>query len=129
MDNKQLIRLAFQNVIEATSVDAHEIEKYFSKRYVQNVDGRTLLFEEFVAHVIKQKETVALAKVRFLNLICETNVVFSNHEVDVLKKDGSKAKFKVIAEFCIADGKIVSCDELTRMIEGEKSDRDLGSRH
>lgn len=129
MDNKELVRLAFRNVIEATSVDSGEIERYFSTQYVQEVDGKTLHFEEFVAHVKKQKETVASAKVDLIALISEGDVVFSNHEVNVLKKDGSRAKFKVIAQFLVRDGRIAACDELTRMIEGEKSDRDLGSRH
>lgn len=126
---KDLITGAFREVIENTSFNLASVNKYFSPQYVQNVDGKTLHFAEFVDHLKKQKESLSSAKVKFLALVSEGPIVFTNHEVSVIRKDGKQARFKILAQFTIADSKIVSCDELTKMIEGSAEDRDLGSRH
>ena len=54
--------------------------------------------------------------------------MFTNHHATALKPDGSEVKMHVIAEFRVRDGKIYYCDELTHMLSGSESDKDLGSR-
>jgi hypothetical protein len=48
--------------------------------------------------------------------------------VAVEKSSGDKSEFEVFARFTLAAGKIIRCEELTRMVSGTADDRDPGSR-
>lgn len=117
------------DVFEKKDVDEATIHRYISPDYVQHVDGKTLHYASFLAHIKKQKQVIDSMRFNFISMLHEGKTVFSNHEVSVIKKDGKKLKFKVIAEFTVEHGRIVACDELTHMIEGDTADAELGSRH
>jgi hypothetical protein len=55
--------------------------------------------------------------------------VFTIHVADVVKKIGNHVKIKVIAMFVIENGKIAKCDELTLLVKGDDSDKNLASCH
>lgn len=128
IETKQLIRDAFVNVLENPDATDATYADYFSKDYIQHVDGKTLNYDGFVAHMQTLKSVVETMKVTFEQLIVDGDKVCSVHVVDAIKKDGNEVQIKVIAYMQIKDKKIVFCDELTHMLKGEKSDRDLGSR-
>ena len=54
--NKSLVERAFQDVFASDAFDESAIARYFSPRYVQKTDGRTLDFPGFVAHVRELNE-------------------------------------------------------------------------
>lgn len=105
------------------------IEDNFSKKYIQRVDSVTLNYDQFVQHVHLQRKVVENVKITFLHLVEEGNTLASMHLVEAKKKDGSQLKAKIVAVFQFENNKLILCDELTYMIEGSESDRDLGRRH
>lgn len=106
------------------------ISEYFSKDYVQHVDGKVLHYEEFVKHVRVVKEATERLEFEFKTVVMEGRVVFTNHVVRVRTKEGREMHGQVIGEFRFDEGgKVCYCDELTRMESGEEGDRDLGSRY
>lgn len=127
--NKDLLKEAFRNIIEAPVVDEKQIARYFSQDYIQHVDGKTINYTQFVSHIHTQRKTLASIKVTFLNVVSEGDTVFSNHLIRAHTKDGRILHGKVIGEFTIRDGKITGCDELTHIVGGTEEDQDLGSRH
>ena len=62
-------------------------------------------------------------------MVAESDKVATIHRVNAIKHDDSHIEVQVNAFFQIKNNKIIFCDELTYLIQGEKSDRDLGSRH
>lgn len=128
-ETKIFVQEVFSNTIENMDATEETYAKYFSKDYVQYVDGKTLRYNDFVAHMKTQKSILKLAKVTFKYMLVEGDTVATIHFVHGLKKDGGIIEAQVNALFRIKDKKIVLCDELTHLIKGEKSDRDLGSRH
>ena len=62
-------------------------------------------------------------------MIVEEDHVATIHIVDAIKNNDEIIKVQVNALMQIKDKKIILCDELTYLIRGEKSDKDLGSRH
>lgn len=126
---KQLIQTALHEVVENMNASEETIARYFSKDYIQKVDGKILNYAELVAHMRVQKAALMSAKVTIQYLITEGDFVASLHVVDAIKKDGSPVQVQVNAIFKIQEGKIVLCDELTHLIQGSHADRDLGSRH
>ncbi len=127
MDTKELIKAVFKLVFEEKVTDEETLSQYFSPSYVQTVNNETLDFEAFVKHIAHLQAKISACTITFKRLVAEDNVVFSNHMVDSTLQNGDHVRHHVIAEFEIQDGKIVKCDELTCLLEGHATYRDLGS--
>ena len=127
MNNKELIRTVFHLLFESESLDETVITSYFSTDYVQHVDNETLDFTEFISHIKKVREKIASCRINFNTLIVENNIVFSNHTVNAIMKNGASIQQHVLAEFRLCNGRINFCDELTCHQKGDKSESNLGS--
>jgi predicted SnoaL-like aldol condensation-catalyzing enzyme len=126
--NKSLVERAFQDVFASDALDEAAIARYFSPRYVQKTDGRTLDYAGFVAHVRELKRTLKNVKITFEHTISEGENVVSIHRAEAEKVAGGRVAIRVFALFVIDESRIVICDELTRLEEGATEDRDLASR-
>ncbi|MGE8555419.1 MAG: hypothetical protein ACN6OB_15980 [Chryseobacterium jejuense] len=124
---KQIIQQVFSNILENPVFDLSLIEKYFSKDYIQLVDHHQLNYDGFILHIKKLKEKVAEQKIDILNYAENENTIFTHHTAKSILKDGSIVRHKVLAEFTIQEGKIIRCDELTLLLEGNHTEKDLGS--
>lgn len=128
MNNKQRIMDLFRYVVQPSVLDTEVVASYIRPDYEQCVDGVTLDYEGFLSHMRSQKAVIASMDVEFLGLGAEGESVFSNHVVTAQKKDGGIIVVKVMAQFDFKDGRVIRCDELTRMLSGAAADRDIGSR-
>lgn len=127
---KQFILDVFNKTIgNIENVTPEICARYFSQDYIQYVDGRALTFNEFVAHMNTLKKVMTSIKIDFKHILIDGNKVATLHIVNGIKKNGDKVKAQVNAIIEIRDKKIVMCDELTHILEGNKSDHDLGSRY
>jgi predicted SnoaL-like aldol condensation-catalyzing enzyme len=126
--NKSLVERAFRDVFASDAFDEGAIARYFSPGYVQKTDGRELDFAGFVAHVRELKRTLKNVKITFEHSVAEGANIVSIHRAEAQKVAGGKVAVRVFALFVIEDGKIVLCDELTRLEQGGAEDRDLASR-
>lgn len=124
---KNFIKKVFEDVIENMAADETVISQYFSPSYVQHVDGHTLDYQDFVQHMKTQKKRIHSAKVTIDRCLAEDNKICTVHRVEMSKKNGEHIAAKVISYFELEKGKIVLCDELTKIIEGHKEDQDIGS--
>ncbi|MEJ5048446.1 hypothetical protein WH221_01340 [Chryseobacterium culicis] len=124
---KHFIQQVFSEVLENPAFDELLIEKYFSKDYIQLVDRQQLNYQEFVLHIKKLKEKVAEQKIEFISHAENSNIIFTHHVVNSKLKDGSFVIHKVLAEFTIQNNKIIRCDELTVVLEGNQAEKNLGS--
>lgn len=124
---KHIIQQVFNSILENPVFDLSLIEKYFSKDYIQFVDHTQLNYEEFILHIQKLKEKVAEQKITILNYAENGNIIFTHHMAKSVFRDGSIVQHKVLAEFTIQDDKIIQCDELTLLLEGNLTEKKLGS--
>jgi hypothetical protein len=69
-----------------------------------------------------------LRAIRFERAVAEGASVVSIHRAEADKVAGGRVAVRVFALFVIEEGKIVLCDELTRLEQGAAEDRDLASR-
>ncbi len=127
MNNKNVIRDLFINLFENKSFKMEDLGNFIAPDYVQYVDGKTFNYKQFVEHINTLRLMIETCRVEFKTLVCEGDIVFSNHTVDIELTDGRKAKTQVIAEFHLREGKLYYCDELTHLIEGASDNRELGS--
>jgi hypothetical protein len=120
---------ALQNVVCNPEHSEHDIALYFDPAYQQVVDGHRLDYREFIEHMALLKSHTTQINVSVLSAVTEDQTVFTHHHVKAAKIQGEHCEFEVFARFTLSSGKIIRCDELTRMIHGTSGDRDLGGRH
>lgn len=128
MNSMQLVKLALDSVLGAQIGNLSVIEQFFSRSYVQIVDGKKIDFDGFVKHMQVLKEATESINITIKSIAQEGYRVHTQHYAKAIKKDGSCSEYEVFACFSLSDGKIVRCEELTRMIQGANSDHNLGSR-
>ncbi len=124
---KQFIQAAFNNVLENLPLADSVCDKYFSKNYIQYVDGKKLNYDDFILHLKMLQLKMKSIKITFKHIIVEDDKVATLHIVDGIKNDGEEVKVQVNALMQVQEGKIILCDELTHLIQGQASDKDLGS--
>ncbi|MBY7923446.1 nuclear transport factor 2 family protein [Vibrio fluvialis] len=127
MELKRLTHAALLAVIEAEHVDEREVERYFASSYQRVADGAVLNLSEFKQHFLTLKQLTRSMTVTVVAMAQQDEHVFSRHQVSVEKRNGEHSVVEVIAHFQWREGKIVRCDELSRVIDGDQSDRALAS--
>ncbi|HGV3502217.1 nuclear transport factor 2 family protein [Providencia rettgeri] len=128
MGKIQLVKQALDSVLGTQIGSLSVIEQFFSRDYIQIVDGKEIGFDEFVAHMKVLEEATESITITIKSIAEGDNCVHTQHIAKAMKKDGSYSEYEVFACFTILDNKIVRCEELTRMTQGNKHDSDLGSR-
>ncbi len=81
-----LFKKCMTDIIENTKAGEKEISRYLSPNYIQLTDGKRIDYRGFVQHIAVQKKLIVSARVRFIQIIVQDNIVSTNHEVDVVKK-------------------------------------------
>lgn len=124
---QKLVAKFFEVLLDADkSVD--DVKPFFAKHYTQWVDGKSLDYDGFFRHVAALKEEVGSAHVEFIEFMVAGDTAADIHDVFVTKKNGEALHVRVIAFFTFENGQITSVREMTHLLNGNKSDHDLGSR-
>lgn len=126
--NKNLIRQMFRDVLEMDSWDEALIDRYFSPKYVQHVDGKTLDFAAFRDHIRELKKILTNLRFTIEHMVAEGDKVMEIHRVEGERRTGGTFAVRLFSLWVIENGKIVLCDEISRLEQGKAEDRDLGSR-
>lgn len=124
-----LIQEIFTEVFEKDEFDEAVCEKYFSKNYVQYVDGKKVDYAGFLEHVRALKSALHSMSFEFKHIVTQGNKIATLHIARGIKRDtGDKIEVQVNAMFEVQHNQLILCNELTRLIHGEERDQDLGSR-
>ncbi|MEU6173558.1 nuclear transport factor 2 family protein [Streptantibioticus parmotrematis] len=104
------------------------VDRHFSPEYRQRTDGAWANRAEFTAHIAHLRELVAEGEVAVHDELADGDRYADRHTVRVVKKDGSvvRTEVYVFARFA-EDGRFLTIEETTLMLEGSEADRDLGS--
>ena len=129
VQNKQFVQNMFRDVIENPRANSSIYKKYFSTDFVQYVDGKKNDYPHFLLHLQALKTAIKTVSIAVEHIVAEGDKVATVHTARGVKRDGSTFATQVNAVFQVKDSKIVLCNELTHLLTGSESDRDLGSRH
>ena len=102
--------------------------KYMSTDYVEHIDGKVFNFPQWLHHMSGLKEMMKSYSLTFDEVLAEGDKIAASYVVHATKKDGSKLEIRIIAIFKIKNGKMIYCDELTHVLNGEKKDQEIGSQ-
>ncbi|MFI8417622.1 nuclear transport factor 2 family protein [Serratia sp. NPDC078593] len=124
----EIVTQALRQVVACQQHQPTVIAAFFAQDYQQSVDGHTLDYLQFVQHMALLKQLTRSMTLRLLAVVAQGETVFTHHRVAVEKRDGSRSEVQVLAHFTVRAGRIVRCDELTRLLSGDAADADLASR-
>lgn len=124
---KNVIEKAFKSLTSLNATDK-DIARLHSGDYLQYTDGKTLNYEDFVNHVKALQRDIKSLKIVIHDMIFDGNKVVTRHTAYGVKKDEKEIEVQVIAVIEIKDNKFIVCHELSHLIKGEETDRDIGSR-
>lgn len=102
--------------------------KYMSKNYVEHIDGKVFNFQQWLHHMNGLKVLMKSYSLTFDEILAEDNKIAASYVVHAIKKNGSELDIRIIAIFKVKDGKLVYCDELTHLIKGNPSEKNIGSQ-
>ncbi|ROP60052.1 SnoaL-like protein [Enterobacter sp. BIGb0383] len=123
-----------RTVLEALAIisePAHSPERiasWFDPDYQQQVDGHVLNYAQFLIHMATLKTLTRRMTIDVKAIADNGDTVLTHHQVNVTKQDGQTSRIEVLAHFQCREGRIVRCDELTRLLTGDPADADLGQR-
>lgn len=123
-----LVLDVLQQVIANPDHCPAQLTACFSADYRQQVDGNVLNYEQFERHMALLKRQTSSMTLSVLAAAEQGEAVLTHHLVQVVKRDGSCSRVRVLAHFTVREGRICACDELTELLEGPPGDRDLGAR-
>ena len=124
--SKQLVKDAVIYALENMDPNM-DYSKYVSKNFINHVDDNVFNFNEWVKHQKDIKAIVKSMKPTFDLLVAEKDYVAAIYRIHIIKKDGSELDVKDMGFFKIKNHTIVYVDELTRLINGNKEDSNIGS--
>lgn len=123
------IGLALDELLNQRQLPLEDVlDRHFSPEYRQRTNGHWDDREAFFRHARKLREVVASARIEVLDEIRDGNRYADRHRVHVTKHDGGQAVQEVylFAELDAA-GRFLRVEEVTLMLEGVESDREMGS--
>ncbi len=123
---KKLVKDAVTYALETRDPDM-DYSKYVSKDFINPIDGNTFIYEQWVTHQKDIKAMTKSVKPTFDLMVAEGNHVAAIFRVNIIKNDGSELEVKDMAFFEIKNNKIVRVEELTRLLKGAETDKDIGS--
>ena len=126
--NTQLVKDAFK-VFSNINAKPEDFAKYFSPEFTQISDGHALNYQDFLAHVQAMHKTMKSIHLTFRQIAAEKNIVATHHIASGITQDGRAVKTEFFAFFTIKDHKIINCQEVSRMIQGDTADQNLSYRH
>ncbi len=122
MDNKTIIRTLFHTAFKAEFFDEERLGELLSPGYIQYANGFRLNFTQFIDHIKRVRALIRSCEITFETMVEENGIVFTNHIVRMELKNNCHSKSHVIAEFHVLNSKVVFCDELVRLLEGDKEE-------
>ena len=122
------IRSALDDILNQQRRPLEDVlDRHFSPDYRQRTNGHWDDREAFAQHARKLREVVASARIEVLDELRDGQRYADHHRVHVSKRDGTQVVQEVylFAELD-AEGRFARIEEITLMLEGAESDRDIG---
>ncbi|MFF3515246.1 nuclear transport factor 2 family protein [Streptomyces sp. NPDC002573] len=127
--NRTGIAAALADLLLDSGLDLREAAgRHFAPDYRQRTDGRWDDRDGFLEHIAHLRTVVAEVSVEVHDEMYDGTRYADRHTVHVTKRDGSTVRTEVylFGEFA-SDGRFRRIEEVTLMLEGSDTDRNLGS--
>jgi ketosteroid isomerase-like protein len=112
---RRLMEAAFANLLDPNE-PVSALSRFYAADCLQEVDGERMDYAQFLDHARQIRASTRSAKVRFEALATEGLAIAAIYTVASVSQKGEAANLEVFAFLTVADGKIASLKELTRVM-------------
>jgi hypothetical protein len=125
------IKAALGDLLNAPDLPLDDaIERHFLPTYSQRTDGICSDRSGFATHIAHLRSIIASVSIEVLDEFRDGTRYADRHIVDVAKTDGGRVTQEVYLFGELADdGRFAHIDETTLMLDGDETDRNIGSVH
>ncbi len=115
------------DILNRLFTDDIAVEALFRADYQQHSDGKTLNFADFKRHLSYLRQRVSKIQFNVLDVCLHEDTLGERHLVTITHLDQTESQLEVYMFIRFRDKKIESTHEVTRLVAGNITDRELAS--
>lgn len=125
MSNIALLKKIWGAVYDPAQEVSTVITHYFHPNYTQCINGVEMNIDEYISHVIEQKQNINITEIDYKEVVESGKDVFALYYPRGTNTEGLSVEAEVIAYFQFEEHKLKRIHGQVRLIEGCLSDVDM----
>ena len=126
MNNIDLLKDIWGSLYDSKITVSETIEKFFHKDYEQCINGVVMGRDQYIQHVIEQREKMTIDSMEYKHVIEKGNELFALYYPKGKSKNNNlPIEAEVIAYFYFSEQKLLKIHGQVRLIKGDYSDVDM----
>lgn len=121
----ELLKCIWDSIYDPNRDVIATINKYFHPEYEQCINGVTMNRDNYIAHVIEQKQNMKINKIKYKHSVERGNEVFALYYPEGVNQNNSAIEAEVIAYFQFEEQQLLKIHGQVRLIKGNLSDVDM----
>lgn len=125
MSNRELLKDIWGSLYDLKITVPEIIEKFFHRDYEQCINGVVMDRDQYIQHVIEQRENMTIDSIDYKHIIETGNELFALYYPKGKNKNNLPIEAEVIAYFYFSEQKILRIHGQVRLIKGDYADVDM----
>jgi hypothetical protein len=125
MTYSDLLKCIWQDVYNPKADTTEIIKKYFHPDYEQCINGVSLKRNEYIQHVLAQKQNMMITSIDYKHMLEKENELFALYYAEGKNTSNQSIEVEVIAYFLFENEQIFRIHGQVRLIKGNAADADM----
>lgn len=120
-----LLKNIWNSIYDPNTNTSDSIKQFFHQNYEQCINGVILNRDQYIKHVIEQKNNILINSMDYKNIIEKENELFALYFANGENKNNEPFQAEIILYVCFEDQKIIKIHGQVRLITGNLYDMDM----
>ncbi|WP_367607317.1 hypothetical protein [Legionella sp. W05-934-2] len=125
MSNTVLLKRIWQSVYDPNLDLRSVIKQYFHPQYEQCINGVIMNVDDYIDHVIEQKQNMQIDSIDYKQMIEAGDEVFALYYPKGFNRENMPVEAEVIAYFQFKENQLLKIHGQVRLVKGNLSDVDM----
>ncbi|MCW8398674.1 hypothetical protein OQJ26_07715 [Legionella sp. PATHC038] len=125
MSYSDLLKRIWESVYDPNFDVASTVKQFFHPEYEQCINGVIMNRNDYIAHVIEQKQNMKINDIEYKHLMEAGNEVFALYYPKGVNLNNLAIEAEVIAYFLFKEQQLLKIHGQVRLIKGDLADADM----
>ena len=125
MSYTDLLKRIWESVYDPNLDVTSTVKQYFHPQYEQCINGVIMNHDDYIAHVIEQKQNMQIYDIEYKHIVEVGNEVFALYQPKGVNLNDLAIEAEVIAYFQFKEQQLLKIHGQVRLIKGNLSDADM----
>jgi hypothetical protein len=125
MTYSTLLKNIWNSIYTQNTNTSNSIKQFFHPNYEQRINGIVLDREQYIQHVIEQKNNITINSIDYKKILEKENELFAIYYAKGNNKNNAPFEAEIILYARFEDQKIIKMHGQVRLITGSYSDMDM----